>query len=69
MPEDDSKVMTALLKFMYTGNYDLDKKIEDNCVEACRGHSEICFAAKKYNIKFLPELAECRLKQTAWKSS
>jgi len=57
-----------MLQFMYTGNYDLDKETDDNRVEACHVHSGICLAAKKYNIKFLSELAECRLKQRAYKA-
>lgn len=62
LPEDDSKVCNTLLQFMYTGDYVVDKETEASCVEACHFHSEIFLAAKKYNIKFLPEVAECRLK-------
>ena len=57
-----------MLQFMYTGNYDLDKETDESCAEACNVHSALCLMAKKYNIKFLPELAECRLKQRVLRS-
>jgi len=53
---------------MYTGDYELDEDTAADCIGACRWHGEIGSAAKKYNIKFLPELAECKFKQTAWNS-
>jgi len=66
LPEDDINVVSALVQFMYNGDYTINKDIAVNCVEACRLHGDICLAARKYNIKDLPELAELRLTQRAW---